>query len=196
MMGEHHHSNYTTKQYATKQQYLVNNKKIYAFTSHQQRFTLSSHFQVSNLCSFYRIFQTDLLSAEVLTLHSLERTEEAARWLFNQVLVYFLGSNLEVGGPLILIIIKFDMFEISRTALLSELILLIRLKFLSHSAALTGNFFIQFMSGFRFLGSLLGSSSRSCIPFSAWSVHKLNHLHSCLMCSSPWRMLGFDGHLL
>lgn len=51
---------------------------------------------------------------------------------------------------MILIIIKFDMFEISRTALLSELILLIRLKFLSHSAVLTGNVFIQFMSGFRF----------------------------------------------
>ena len=68
---------------------------------------------------------------------------------------------MEVGGPLILIIIKFDMFEISRTALSSELILFIRLKFLSHSAVLTNNVFIQFMSGLRFLGSLLGSSSRS-----------------------------------
>ena len=47
---------------------------------------------------------------------------------------------------------KFDMFEISRTALLSELTLFIRLKFLSHSAVLTGNVFIPFMSGFRFLG--------------------------------------------
>ena len=56
---------------------------------------------------------------------------------------------------MILIIIKFDMFEISRTALLSELILFIRLKFLSHSAVLTGNVFIQFMSGFRSLGSLV-----------------------------------------
>ena len=147
------------------------------------------------LTMIYSIFQTDLLSAGVFTLHCLERTEEAARWLFNQVL-YFLGSNLEVGGPLILIIIKFDMFEISRTALLSEHILFIRLKFLSHSAVLTGNVFIQFMSGFRSLGSLVGCSSRSRIPFSAWSVHRLNRLHSRLICSSPWRMLGFDGHLL
>ena len=46
-----------------------------------------------------------------------------------------------------LIIIKFDMFETSRTALLAVLILFIRLKFLSHSAVLTGNVFTQLMSG-------------------------------------------------
>ncbi len=94
------------------------------------------------------------------------------------------------------IIIKFDMFETSRTALLSVFMLFIRLKFLSHSAVLTGIVFIQLKSGFKPLGSLLGSSSRSRIPFSAWSVHKLNRLHSRLTCSSPWRMLGFDGDLL
>ena len=57
-------------------------------------------------------------------------------------------SRIKLGsGPLILIIIKFDMFEIRRPAILSELILFIRLKFLSHSAVLTGNVFMQFMSG-------------------------------------------------
>ena len=94
------------------------------------------------------------------------------------------------------IIITFDMFQTSRTALLSVLILFIRLKFLSHSAVLTGNVFIQLMSGFRSFGSLLGSSSRSRIPFSAWTVHKFNRLQSRLTCCSPWQMPGFDGHLL
>ncbi len=41
------------------------------------------------------------------------------------------------------IIIKFDMFETRRTALLSVFMLFIRLKFLSHSAVLTGIVFIQ-----------------------------------------------------
>ncbi len=40
------------------------------------------------------------------------------------------------------------MFETNRTALLSVLMLFIRLKFLSYSAVLTGNVFIQLMSGF------------------------------------------------
>ena len=46
------------------------------------------------LTMIYSIFQTDLLSAGVFTLHCLERTEEAARWLFNQVS----NSLLSDGG--------------------------------------------------------------------------------------------------
>lgn len=64
-----------------------------------------------------------------------------------------------------LIIIKFDMFETSRTALLSVLILFIRLKFLT-LLCWQGMF-----SGFRSLGLLLGSSSRSRNPI------------QCLVCA-------------
>lgn len=44
----------------------------------------------------YSIFQTDLLSAGVFTLHCLERIEVAARWFFNQVLVIL--SRIKLGS--------------------------------------------------------------------------------------------------
>lgn len=112
---EHVILNHSTKQY-------VNHLQKYLHLQHINSNILSQPSTGFLSFSHTSIFQTDLLYAGVFTVHCLEHTEEAARWLFNQVFVYFLGSNLEVGGPLILIIFKFDMFEIKRPALLSELI--------------------------------------------------------------------------
>ena len=121
----------------------------------------------------------------------------AVRWWSNHVFTYFFGSHFLNGGPFILRNIRLEQFATKMVDLISDTIIFMMEKSLSHSAELHGIVLADVIISVSLAGICFCDpiSIHSRIPLMAFVSLTWNRLAIYLTSFSPYRMLGSIGHV-